>query len=205
MKHRRVMAATIAVLALAGCSSEDVTESLIEQGIESQGGGEVDLDLDGGAVKIETEEGTVEFEASEDGSFSVTGPEGSVLMESDGDGMSITGGDQSFETSATSELPDDFPAGVPLPAGNLVNVTRTDSGDEVSFMLTYESEAGTLAAIYESLVQELTGAGYRSELEATGSGTVTAQFTDGTTSVAITGVDTGGPASWNYVVFPATP
>jgi hypothetical protein len=205
VKHKRVMAATIVVMALAGCSSEDVTESLIEQGIEAEGGGNVDLDLDGGAVKIETEEGTVEFEASEDGSFTVTGPEGSVLMESDGDGMTITDGDQTFETGTSAELPEDFPADLPRPEGNLISASRLASGEGVTFILSYEGDAAALGEVYESLTTDLVAAGFRSAFETSDANGMSAQLTDDTTTVTFSGMVDGEQSSWQYIVAPAAP
>jgi hypothetical protein len=201
-RTRAVAAATIIVLALAGCSSEDIGESVMERSIEASQDGEVDIDIDGGQVRIETDEGTVEFETDDDGSFTMTGPEGSVVMQGDESGMTITDGDESFETSATSELPEDFPADLPLPAGQLVGATRVATGDGVSFALSYELDAAAFTEVYESLAADLVAAGYRSEFEMTDAATVTAQFTDDTTAVSFTGLVDGEQASLQYLVFP---
>lgn len=60
-RHLTIAAATGAMFVAAGCAdaAERVTERGLEAAIESQGGGEVDLDLDdNGSVSVETEDGS---------------------------------------------------------------------------------------------------------------------------------------------------
>jgi hypothetical protein len=197
--------ALLAVVGFAGCSGEDVTESLVERSIEAGQGGDVDVDLDGGQVRIETDEGVVEFEADGDGSFTLSGPEGSVVMEGNDDGFTVTDGDASFEASTSAELPDDFPADLPRPDGTLVSATRYAEADGVSYVLAYEQPDVDVIDVYEALKGRLAAAGFQPELDATSTGGVTAQWTDGTTTVSFTGASGSGFGNWQYVVAPAAP
>lgn len=70
MRARRASALTAGlVLALAsvGCGAiaEQATEEMMEQAIESQGGGQVELDGNDGEMTIETEDGTMTFGSGE--------------------------------------------------------------------------------------------------------------------------------------------
>lgn len=123
-----VLASTsVLVLALAGCGAiaEQVTEKAIEEGIEAEGGGDVDLDFDG-----------------ENGSLSVESSEGS------------------FSVGTDQDVPDDFPADVPLPEDATVVMSMNfDDGTDAGFNLTLES-AGDVAAIADDIEGGLTRAGY---------------------------------------------
>jgi len=80
-------------LASAGCGgSDDIAESIIERGIESESGGDVDIEFDDdGNMIIETEEGRVEFNTDGDGNFSIEGStdEGDFSVESEDGQMTI--------------------------------------------------------------------------------------------------------------------
>lgn len=95
-------AAVAALLLLAGCgaAAEKVSEKATEQAIESQTGGDVDIDTDGeGSVDIETEDGSLSFgtgEIPEEWPQDVPVPEGIEVLSgttmdaSDGKLVSIT-------------------------------------------------------------------------------------------------------------------
>lgn len=57
----RIVLAATALLALTGCSGEDIAERLAEEAMEAGGGGEgeVDIDTDDGSVSVEGSEGAV--------------------------------------------------------------------------------------------------------------------------------------------------
>ncbi len=88
--RRTTVIASLAVLGLtaAACSSEDAAESFLENALEQEGGGDVDLDFgsDGG-FSIETDEGSMSID--EDGNFVITDESGEVItgdVDVDGDG-----------------------------------------------------------------------------------------------------------------------
>ena len=84
----------VGVVLLAGGCGNDSTESVIEEIVEQQGGGDVDLDLDGdGGFSIDTEEGGITID--DDGNFVVTGPDGEVIT-----GEAGTDGDGGFSVDA---------------------------------------------------------------------------------------------------------
>lgn len=67
MKSTRTIAAMAALALLgAGCSSEAITERLVEEAAEQAAGGEdveIDLDEDGGGISIESSEGSLQMGA----------------------------------------------------------------------------------------------------------------------------------------------
>jgi hypothetical protein len=109
--HLLAAGAAASALLLAGCgsASETIAEKATEQAIESQGGGDVDINTDGdGSVSIETE----------DGSFSSDG-EGNVNIETEDGSMSSSG-----------DVPDAWPDDVPIPDGTEVQMgSDFDSAD----------------------------------------------------------------------------
>jgi hypothetical protein len=129
-------------LALTGCGN--ATESGIEQLIESQGGGDVDLDLgDNGGFSVQTEEGGMSID--EDGNFVVTDESGSVVTgnvgaEGDG-GFSAESADGSFRVDVSGEIPDEWPNDVPQPEGiEGASATVTESPTELAITITGEAD-----------------------------------------------------------------
>lgn len=70
-RRRIVLVAVTASVVLAGCSGEDIAESVIERQLEAEGGGDVDLDLGDGDIRVETEDGTFEMTTGEDGEVTI--------------------------------------------------------------------------------------------------------------------------------------
>ena len=138
---------TIAVLAgsallLAACGS--TTESGIEELIEQQSGGEVDIDLDDGEIKVQTSDGEFSLDIDEDdGSFSVDVDGEEVIsgdIDDEGDGsLTIEGedGDSAIEIESGGSIPDDWPGDVPQPEGLTIDTSSAfTSGDQVTVSVT---------------------------------------------------------------------
>ncbi|MEM8619160.1 MAG: hypothetical protein AAGF73_05525 [Actinomycetota bacterium] len=132
---RRALALGVGLAGLtAACSS--ATEEGIEQLIESQSGGDVEIDLDDGGFSFESDEGSMSVD--EDGNFIIEGADGEVVTGQAGDGsftlededgvaefgvdeedgdVSVQTEDGSFEFNEGSEIPDEWPSEVPVPEG----------------------------------------------------------------------------------------
>lgn len=135
-------AASLLLLAGCGAAAEKASEKATEQMVESQTGGDVDIDSSDGSVQIETEDGTI----SSDG-------EGNVEIETE---------DGSFSSSGSGEVPASWPEDVPLPAGLTVQVgSEQDASDGrlVSIIgTTTDSPEEVLATLKEALADwEISG------------------------------------------------
>jgi hypothetical protein len=117
------MAALAGVAALlAACGSS--TESGIEELIEQQSGGEVDIDLEDGEIKVQTEDGEFSLDIDED--------DGSFSVEVDGED-----GDGAFEIDSDGSIPDEWPGDVPEPEGLAIDTSSAfTSGDQVTVSIT---------------------------------------------------------------------
>lgn len=64
-----VLGSAVALLAVAGCgeAAEKITEEAIEQSAGGEGDVDLDFDEDGGSVKVETEDGTIEYDVDGSG------------------------------------------------------------------------------------------------------------------------------------------
>ncbi len=145
-----VAAAGLAV-ALTACGN--ATETGIEKLIESQGGGDVDLDLDAeGGFSVETEEGGMSID--EDGNFVITDADGSVVTgnaDAETGEFVVESEDGSFSSGSTTELPEEWPTEIPEPDGLAISsatvigsdteqaITVTGSVDSVDFVDAYGS------------------------------------------------------------------
>ncbi len=157
------------VLVAAGCAlffvaCGDSAETGIEQLIESQGGGDVDLDLDGdGGFSVQTEEGGMTID--EDGNFVITDADGSVVtgdVDSESGEFNVETEDGNFSSGATSELPDNWPGDVPRPDGlDIINATSLETTDGTSIQVT--GNAGNVADFVDGYVSQLQAAGFASD------------------------------------------
>jgi len=128
-----------AALALGFTGCGDSSESSVEKLIESQSGGDVDVDLNGdNGVSIQTEEGGMSID--EDGNFVITDADGSVVTGNAGgeDGsFSAESDDGSFRVDASGGIPDEWPSDVPRPDGiDDASATVTQSSTELAITVT---------------------------------------------------------------------
>ena len=136
------------VIGFTGCGG-DATESGVEQLIESQGGGDVDLDLDGdGGFSVQTEEGGMSID--EDGNFVITDADGSVVTgnaDSESGEFTAESEDGSFRIDASGEIPEEWPSDVPSPEG-IEGASSTVTQSSTELAITVTGQAG------ESFVDE---------------------------------------------------
>jgi hypothetical protein len=115
--RRSVIALGIAGFAFGFTACGNATETGVEKLIESQSGGDVDLDLNGdGGFSVQTEEGGMSID--EDGNFVITDANGSVVTgnaDSDTGDFVVESEDGSFSSGSTTELPEEWPTEIPEP------------------------------------------------------------------------------------------
>lgn len=158
------------VLLAAACGGDEISERLIEDRIEAETGGDVDIDLDGdsGSFSVRTEDGSIEFDADGDGSFTVDGVDGgggrfsvdsedgvTVIETEDGDATIVQGG---------GDLPDGFPDAVVLPDGLDIELSQSmDAGDGQTGYLVIGSVDGGWESYFDELIASLQSAGFDEE------------------------------------------
>lgn len=134
----RSVVAAAAFLGVSGCSGEDlaerVAEEAIEQGLEAEGqSGDVDIDLDGDGVRIETPDGSAVFDVDGDGegNISIQGDDGDVEVDLGGaDGQTVISTPDGEMVIGAGELPDGFPESVPLPRDLAIESVVSMDGDQ---------------------------------------------------------------------------
>ena len=131
------LATTGIVLSLTAC--DNASETGIEKLIESQGGGDVDLDLDkDGGFSVQTEEGGMSID--EDGNFVITDANGSVVTgnaDSETGEFVVESDDGSFSSGSTTELPEEWPSEIPEPdALAIVSASVISSDTEQAVTVT---------------------------------------------------------------------
>jgi hypothetical protein len=125
------------VIGFTACG--DSSESGVENLIESQTEGDVDVDLDGdGGFSVETEEGGMSID--EDGNFVITDADGSVVTgnaDSETGEFTAESEDGSFRVDASGEIPEEWPSDVPSPEGiEGASATVTQSATELAITVT---------------------------------------------------------------------
>ena len=178
MRFRWMIVPAAAALVHAGCSGEDLAESVIERQIESESGEDVDIDFEDGEISIQTEDGEIVMQ-SEDGEISIQTEDGEIVMQSDGDQtviqsddgeivMQSDGDETTFQSedgevvigSSTGELPDDFPSEIPLPDGLAIEYTQSMSMDEGQSFIVGGNVGGDIGDVMDEYVTSLEAAGF---------------------------------------------
>ena len=220
-----------ALVALAGCSGEDLAESVIERAVESEGNGDVDIDLSDGDFSVETEDGSFQMTTDDDGNvvirgqdaegndvFSADSQDGVTQIETEDGDATITqtgdgeDGEMVVETedgtatfSQGGDLPEDFPD-IPLPDGlNVVMSQQSETPDGTSNVIV-----ATAPGDWESYLDELTSFlesnGYSQQSLTTTPEGAFFQFVDAGETMAIVGSVGADPSvdgmSLNFVIGP---
>lgn len=168
----------VAAFAVTASACESATERGLEELIESQSGGDVDLDLDNGGFSVETEDG--QMSVDEDGNLIITDAEGNVVtggVDAETGEFNVESEDGSFRTGATTELPEEWPSDVPQPDGLAItaaNVINSDDGLGISLTGAVESDA-----FVDSYASALESAGFSEQSSFTAEDTVNNTYTNG--------------------------
>lgn len=179
----RLLLSTLAfTLGATACGGgEGLTEALIEQQLESEGVEGVDIDLDSGEFRVETDEGTFELDTDGDGGFTLETEDGT------------------FVQGAGAEVPDGFPADVVLPDATVVG--SFSDGENTAVSLQSETPIEELARDWQVAME---AAGFEVLLESFSDGLATVQVENDTWRVAFTG--SGDPStSTSFVQLSVSP
>jgi len=132
MRARMLAAGAVLMLLVSACGN--VAETVAEQVIENQSGGDVNIANDGSSMQVTDEDGnTVDF-TSTDGKVVVTGTDDE-------------GNESTIEVGGT-EVPADFP--MPIPDGaEVTNVSTIDTPEGSSTFVTFEIDPGDTADVLE--------------------------------------------------------
>ncbi len=163
-------------LALTACGN--ATETGIEQLIESQGGGNVDLDLDGGGFSMQTEEGGMTID--EDGNFVITDADGNVVTggaDAETGEFNVESDDGEFSMGSTTEIPEQWPSEIPEPSGLQIlsaSVVGSDTEQAISVAGSVSS-----AAFVDGYGSALESAGFTEESSFTAEDTINTTYSNG--------------------------
>lgn len=212
--------AIVALVGLAGCSSDDIAESIVERAVEADTDGDVDIDLSDGEFSVETEDGSFEITTDEDGNvvmqaedaegnqvFSADSQDGVTQIQTeDGDAtITQTGeGDDAevvIETedgtatySQSGDLPDDFPE-IPLPDDMAVLMSQqSDAGEGVSNVLV-ASAPGDWEGYLDELTSFLEDNGYTQQSLTTTPDGAFFQYVDASETMFVSGGVADDPSS----------
>lgn len=178
-------AALLLALTVTGCGA--IAEEAFEQAVESEAGGDVEIDFDG-------DDGTFSIEGENGESFSIDVDENSddgeaVISSTDEDG-------NTFEMATGADLPDNWPGELPVPPGTIAS--STVMGDNDTQILTLVMEVDDSEKAHDDYVDELTSSGFTvgstSSFESDGQSSKFTEVTsDKWNGMISSGVDSGGP------------
>ena len=195
------LAAVGVVIALSACG--DATESGVEQLVESQGGGDVDLDLDGdGGFAVQTEEGGMSID--EDGNFVITDADGSVVTgnaDSETGGFTAESEDGSFRIDASGEIPEEWPSDVPSPEG-IEGASSTVTQSTTDLAITVTGQAGqSFVDAYGSTLEDN---GFEQASNFESDANITRVFENETWTVSINSFPDGDTSQVAVSLFPSS-
>lgn len=204
LRSRAVGAAVggVTIFAMSACGS--ATELGAEQLIESQTGGDVDLDLDGdGSFSVETEDGSMTVD--EDGNFVVTDENGEVVtgnvdVDGDGDGgaVNIESEDGDFQFETGGGIPEEWPSEVPAPEG-MDDATSSVTEADGSLAITVTGAADPdLIATYGAALES---AGFERTASFESPGNSSNTYENGTWNVAVSVFGEGDDAQGTVTLY----
>ncbi len=193
--------AVVGGLTLAACGNS--TESGVEELIESQAGGDVDLDLDeDGGLSVQTEDGGMSID--EDGNFVITDADGSVVTgnaDTEGGGFSAESDDGSFRVDTSGDVPEEWPDDVPQPQGIAdASSTVTQSSTELAITIT----GGADEAFVDDYSETLESAGYEQTSTFESDANITRVFENETWTVSINAFPDGDTNQVAVSLFPTS-
>jgi len=196
-----VLGAVALAIGVAGCGSS--SENSVEKLIESQSGGDVDVDLSGDdGFSIQTEDGSMSMDA--DGNFVITDADGSVVTGNAGteDGsFSAESDDGSFRVDASGEIPEEWPSDVPQPEGiDAASATVTQSATELAITVT--GQAGD--SFVDDYGSALEDAGYERTTNFESDANVTRVFENDTWTVSVNSFPDGDMTQVAVSLFPSS-
>jgi hypothetical protein len=199
--RRAALALGLAVIGLTACGDSG-TETGIEELIESQGGGDVDVDLQGeGGFSVQTEEGGVSID--EEGNMVITDADGSTVtgnIDGESGEMNVESEDGSFRVDVSGEVPEEWPDEVPQPDGiEELSSTVQQTADELAITLTGQASS-SFVDDYGSTLED---AGFEQTSNFESQDNVTRVFDDGTWTVSINAFADGDATQVAVSMFPS--
>lgn len=177
----------------------------LEELIEENADGDVDVEFGEDGISVESEDGS--FSIDEDGNFTVTDEDGDEttgevdLDGSDGD-MSIESDEGSVEFSSDAELPEEWPGEVPEPEGVAIQSAMSFSEDTGTSIIVSGAIDGSGEDWVEAYGGELEAAGFEEESMFTGGGNVTAFYVNGTLGVTVVAITTDADTTISVSITP---
>ncbi len=196
-----IVLAIAGMVALSACG--DSTESGVEELIESQGNGDVDVDLEGdGGFSVQTEEGGMSID--EDGNFVITDADGSVVTgnaDSESGEFTAESEDGSFRIDASGEIPEEWPSDVPSPEG-IEGASSTVTQSSTELAITVTGQAGeSFVDDYSSTLED---AGYEQASNFESDANVTRVYENDTWTVSINSFPDGDTGQVAVSLFPSS-
>jgi len=177
----------LAGFALTFTACESASEAGLEKLIESESGGDVELDLNGdGGISVQTEDGGMSVD--EDGNLVVTDADGSVVtgnIDAETGDVSIETEDGSFSSGSTTELPDEWPSEIPEPDGLAITSATVIGSDTEQSFTVIGTVAGDGAGFVESFGSALEDAGFNVDSTFTSDGTINNVYSNASWSVSV--------------------
>jgi hypothetical protein len=160
MQKRRALAGAgvaVALVLAGGCGK--AAEKITEKAIESETGGNVDLDADGG-MSFESGDGSFEIDA--DGNTVIRDAEGNVITADAEGNMTMDGedGETTYATGENAEVPDGWPAFLALPDGASIMTSQTGTADDVVTGSVMAEVDGDVKDLYEGYKEALEDEGF---------------------------------------------